>query len=236
MRAGAELVLSVNSSNRQAACDWGCEVVVIPDDFATLGGLDETVELLAAAGVPVRIDPILEPIGCGFAASLGRLGKRLVKVLNSPVRQIGAAVLCLMLVGGVIGIASLGINGGSSGAAATEDLRVQAVEIGQLSSSIGATGQVRAGQSATLGWQTSGIVEVVNVTEGQEVVDGELLAYLEQGSLPQSVINAQSDFPLETEEFRIILSNFYFVCKKSSHIGSTMELMRRHPTTQILRE
>ncbi|MDX1946200.1 MAG: DUF6513 domain-containing protein [Pirellulaceae bacterium] len=70
--AGAELVLSVNASNREAARDWGCEVVAIPDDFATLGGLDETVELLAAAGVPLRIDPVIEPIGCGFAASLGR--------------------------------------------------------------------------------------------------------------------------------------------------------------------
>ena len=44
----------------------------MPDDSATLGGLDETVELLAAAGVPLRIDPVLEPIGFGFAASLGR--------------------------------------------------------------------------------------------------------------------------------------------------------------------
>jgi dihydropteroate synthase-like protein len=72
VRAGAELVLSVNSTNREAARDWGCEVVVIPDDFPTLGGLDETVELLAAAGVPLRIDPVIEPIGCGFAASLRR--------------------------------------------------------------------------------------------------------------------------------------------------------------------
>lgn len=71
-RAGAELVLSVNSSNRHAAADWGCEVVAIPDDPRTLAGLDETIELLAARGVPFRIDPILEPIGCGFAASLGR--------------------------------------------------------------------------------------------------------------------------------------------------------------------
>ncbi|MDA1055718.1 MAG: DUF6513 domain-containing protein [Planctomycetota bacterium] len=72
VQAGAELVLSVNSTNRDAACDWGCEVVVIPDDIATLGELDTTIERLAMAGVPVRIDPILEPIGCGFAASLGR--------------------------------------------------------------------------------------------------------------------------------------------------------------------
>ena len=44
---GAELVLSVNSSNREAAADWGCEVVAVPDDPATLAGLDETVEFLA---------------------------------------------------------------------------------------------------------------------------------------------------------------------------------------------
>lgn len=70
--AGAELVLSVNSSNRQFASEWGCEVVVVPDVPATLDGLDETVEMLAAAGVRLRIDPVLEPIGFGFAGSLGR--------------------------------------------------------------------------------------------------------------------------------------------------------------------
>jgi dihydropteroate synthase-like protein len=72
VRAGAELVLSVNSSNRAAARDWGCEVVVVPDDPRSLAGLDQTVEELAAHGVPLRIDPVLEPIGFGFAESLGR--------------------------------------------------------------------------------------------------------------------------------------------------------------------
>jgi dihydropteroate synthase-like protein len=70
--AGAELVLSVNSANRDAAADWGVEVIATPDVPATLEGLDETVDQLARAGVPLRIDPILEPIGFGFAASLGR--------------------------------------------------------------------------------------------------------------------------------------------------------------------
>ena len=71
-RAGAELVLSVNSSNREAARDWGCEVVVVPDDPRSLAGLDETIETLATNGVRLRIDPVLEPIGFGFAQSLGR--------------------------------------------------------------------------------------------------------------------------------------------------------------------
>jgi len=80
--AGAELVLSVNSSNVSAARSWGCEVVVLPDTPPTppisggvgggLEGLDQTIEKLQAWGVKYRIDPVIEPIGLGFAASLGR--------------------------------------------------------------------------------------------------------------------------------------------------------------------
>ncbi|HVU86970.1 MAG TPA: DUF6513 domain-containing protein [Pirellulales bacterium] len=72
VRAGAELVLSVNSTNVQRAVDWGCEVVVVPDVPESLAGLDDTIARLQAANVPVRLDPILEPIGFGFARSLGR--------------------------------------------------------------------------------------------------------------------------------------------------------------------
>ena len=72
VRAGAELVLSVNSTNRQAALDWGCEVVVVPDDFASVGAMEETIEMLTSAGVSLRIDPVLEPIGLGMTSSLHR--------------------------------------------------------------------------------------------------------------------------------------------------------------------
>ncbi len=72
VRSGADLVLSVNGSNRIAAPDWGAEVVAIPDVPGTLDGLDATVDFLESRGVPYRLDPILEPIGFGFAASLAR--------------------------------------------------------------------------------------------------------------------------------------------------------------------
>lgn len=71
-KAGAELVLSVNRDNREAARDWGCEVVVVPDAPGSLDGLDETVNYLQKVGVAFRIDPVIEPIGFGFAASMGR--------------------------------------------------------------------------------------------------------------------------------------------------------------------
>ncbi|MFQ3648977.1 MAG: DUF6513 domain-containing protein [Gemmataceae bacterium] len=71
-RAGAELVLSVNGSNAHRAGEWGVEVVVVPDEIATLGGVETTIASLERQSVPYRLDPILEPIGLGFAASLGR--------------------------------------------------------------------------------------------------------------------------------------------------------------------
>ena len=70
--AGASLVLSVNSSNQAEAVDWGCEVVAIPDTPEDWKQISKTVDFLAGANVPFRIDPILEPIGFGFAASLHR--------------------------------------------------------------------------------------------------------------------------------------------------------------------
>jgi dihydropteroate synthase-like protein len=72
VRNGAELVLSVNGANLDAAHDWACEVVALPDDIHTLAGLDRTLDKLTAWCVPFRVDPVIEPIGLGFAASLGR--------------------------------------------------------------------------------------------------------------------------------------------------------------------
>ncbi len=72
VKAGAELVLSVNSSNRHAAPDWGCEVVVIPDRLDQWLRWEETIEYLTVRNVPLRLDPILDPIGCGIGASLMR--------------------------------------------------------------------------------------------------------------------------------------------------------------------
>ena len=69
---GARLVLSVNHTNREAAVDWGTEVVAIPDTPDDLSSLDATIQYLSAHNVAMRLDPILEPIGMGFTQSLMR--------------------------------------------------------------------------------------------------------------------------------------------------------------------
>ena len=70
--AGAELVLSLNSSNRSLADELDVEWVLIPDEPSTLAGLASNVDYLEQRGARFRIDPILEPIGMGFARSLNR--------------------------------------------------------------------------------------------------------------------------------------------------------------------
>lgn len=72
IEAGTELVLSCNQSNVDWACDLPVEFVVIPDDFRDLGSWDLTRQRLEASGRRYRLDPVLEPIGFGFAQSLQR--------------------------------------------------------------------------------------------------------------------------------------------------------------------
>ncbi|MFM7058929.1 MAG: DUF6513 domain-containing protein [Planctomycetota bacterium] len=70
--AGAELILSCNHSNVDWVAKLGVEVVAIPDSPQDLDSLDRLASRLDQLGCRFRLDPILEPIGMGFAASLGR--------------------------------------------------------------------------------------------------------------------------------------------------------------------
>jgi dihydropteroate synthase-like protein len=70
--AGVEYVLSLNGSNRHLAERLRATPVLIPDTPEDLDSLDATIEHLEKLGKPYLVDPIIEPIGTGFAASLGR--------------------------------------------------------------------------------------------------------------------------------------------------------------------
>ena len=73
--AGAQLVLSVNGSNidvAQELAGTATKVVVLPDLGGPLESLEPSLAKLERWGVPYLIDPILEPVGFGFMASLER--------------------------------------------------------------------------------------------------------------------------------------------------------------------
>jgi len=71
--------------------------------------------------------------------------------------------------------------------------RTATIERGDLVATVGATGTVRARQTATLVWQTTGTVEDVNVEIGDQVGANEVLASLSKTSLPQTIILAEAD-------------------------------------------
>jgi HlyD family secretion protein len=77
--------------------------------------------------------------------------------------------------------------------AASAAYQTEAARRGSLTAMVGATGVVRANQTAVLTWQTTGTVGDVNVRVGDAVMVDDVLAALEQTSLPQNVILAQAD-------------------------------------------
>jgi HlyD family secretion protein len=80
-----------------------------------------------------------------------------------------------------------------SGNDAAGAFQTVSVERGNLVATVGATGSVRARQTATLSWQTNGIVEAVNANVGSAVSANEKLASLLKSSLNQSIILAEAD-------------------------------------------
>jgi dihydropteroate synthase len=75
---GAEYVLSVNGTNLDVIEDLrgsDARAIAIPDFGAGLDTLEPTLNALERAGVPYLIDPIVEPVGFGFMASLERFAE-----------------------------------------------------------------------------------------------------------------------------------------------------------------
>jgi len=78
-------------------------------------------------------------------------------------------------------------------AQAASTFQTATLERGNLTATIGATGTVRAKQTAVLIWQAAGTVDMVNVQVGDNVPADFVMAYLKKTSLPQSVILAEAD-------------------------------------------
>jgi HlyD family secretion protein len=106
-------------------------------------------------------------------------------------RIITTVVVVVILVGAVV--AYFVFRGRENLQQMIGNLQTEEIDTGSLVATIGATGIVRANQSATLAWETSGTVEQVLFAVGDDVEAGDVLATLEQKSLPQSLILAQAE-------------------------------------------
>ncbi len=85
--AGATMVLSVNGSNRDivpSLAGSNVRVVAIPDFGAGLDTLGPTIDALEEASISYLIDPVIEPIGYGFTASIERYVEAHRRYPNAP--------------------------------------------------------------------------------------------------------------------------------------------------------
>ncbi len=78
-------------------------------------------------------------------------------------------------------------------AAANSNFQTVTVSRDDLTASVGATGTVRSNQSGILNWSLTGRVGQINVAVGNLVQPEQVLAELDESSLPQSVVMARAD-------------------------------------------
>ncbi len=95
----------------------------------------------------------------------------------------------------------------SSRAAAQPTYQIVRVERGNLTVTVGATGTVRARQTAILTWQTNGVVENVFAKVGDPVKKDQVLANLLRTSLPQNIILAEADLASAQRQLEDLLQS-----------------------------
>ena len=103
--------------------------------------------------------------------------------------------LIIILLIGVLGVGGFFVYRNFQQAQAASQNSFQTVTLtnGDLTATVGATGTVRANQSTTINWQTSGRIGKVNVKVGDLVTVNQVLAELDPSTLAQNIILARSD-------------------------------------------
>lgn len=111
------------------------------------------------------------------------------------------------IIAGVVALILIIVVAVNSGGNEVVAFQTVPVERGNLVASVGATGSVRARQSATLVWQTNGIVESVDVKVGSRVSRDDVLASLDKASLSQTIILAEADLVSAQKTLEDLLSS-----------------------------
>jgi HlyD family secretion protein len=114
-------------------------------------------------------------------------------------------ILIILLIAVIATSAFLFVRG--SRADTTSQFQTATVVRGNLTATIGATGTVRAKQTAVLVWQAAGTVDTVNVKVGDNIPADFVMALLKKTSLPQSIIVAEADLASAQKELDNLLSS-----------------------------
>ncbi|MCJ7509554.1 MAG: biotin/lipoyl-binding protein [Dehalococcoidia bacterium] len=103
-------------------------------------------------------------------------------------RLIGLVVLAALVAAGGYALWAVVLSGGGS---AAEGVQTATVEKGSISKTVSTSGVAAAQSTASLSFGQSGRVSAVNVTLGQEVKQGDVLAEIESDELQSAVTTAE---------------------------------------------
>ena len=112
-------------------------------------------------------------------------------------------VVAVILAGATYGV----VSARQKSQASSGDLQTYQLSYGELSAVVDETGVVHADQSAILYWETSGIVDDVNVKLGDQVKADQVLADLRDSSLPQNYFMSQQELILATRALEDLYEN-----------------------------
>ena len=93
---------------------------------------------------------------------------------------------------------------GASSQAVNAEEKVVALDVAET---VEASGSLEAQPSATLSWNTSGVVDEVYVKAGDKIKEGDVLMKLKTTSVSSSIISAQADLVTAQEELDDLLSS-----------------------------
>jgi len=109
----------------------------------------------------------------------------------------------LILAGATYGV----VSARQKNQASSSDLQTFQVNYGELSAVVDETGEVRADQSAILYWETAGIVSEVMVNLGEKVKADQVLAEINEESLPQNYYMSQQELVTATRALEDLYAN-----------------------------
>ena len=116
-------------------------------------------------------------------------------------------LIAVIVVLGLAGFVYAGVWARQRRAASEKELVTYQVDYGDFNAVIDETGSVYADQSATLSWQTTGVVGDVKAVLGQEVKANQVLAEIKHDSLPQSYFLAEQELITATNALEDLYEN-----------------------------
>jgi HlyD family secretion protein len=146
-------------------------------------------------------------------------------------RWIALLAVFLIVVAGI-----LVLRGAAGRRQAGTEFQTDEITRGTLQATVGATGTVRANQSATLSFQTSGAVLKIPWEVGEEVTTGQRLARLDPQTLSSQILLAQSDLITAERALEDLYDNEMALAQAQQNLAQAQDAVENAEYSQLVQQ